>query len=120
MGNKNTPHFGAKGHYFSFGLKSLYKIQNNSSIGSYGMIQSKSEAKNIELRKISKIMEDKFISTLNASIIFHCHHFPNMNNLLSPTADVACTMQDDIGDINIKFNSFAEIHLKAQLFALRF
>ena len=38
VGNKNTPHFGADGRYFSFGINSLYKIdKKDSPIGTYSV-----------------------------------------------------------------------------------
>ena len=30
VGNKNTPHFGALGNYFSFGMNRLYRINEKS------------------------------------------------------------------------------------------
>ena len=39
VGNKTHPHFGAKGEYFSFGTSSVYKIVNNSSVGTYSSKQ---------------------------------------------------------------------------------
>lgn len=38
VGNKNTPHFGADGKYFSFGINILYNIdKKDSSIGTYSV-----------------------------------------------------------------------------------
>ena len=59
VGNSNTPHFGAQGKYFSFGVNALYKIdKNKSSIEKYGNKKAKMKTKtngfNIHLKILKR------------------------------------------------------------------
>ena len=69
VGNKNTPHFGAKGKYYSFGINALYKIDEKQSLlGTYGIKSSKDQEKNKRIIESSKWMEDKLVDSLLSAI----------------------------------------------------
>lgn len=61
VGNKNTPHFGAKGYYFSSGLSAVYKVTNNSSVQNYGVKKHSDATKMKERLQITKEMDKKLV-----------------------------------------------------------
>ena len=114
VGNKNTPHFGAKGKYYSFGINALYKIDEKQSLlGTYGIKSSKDPEKNKRIIESSKWMEDKLVDSLLSAITSQSQGLPNCSNFLSPTMDVGQRIQKEIGDVNLCFGKLGEIGLYA-------
>ena len=114
VGNKNTPHFGAAGKYYSFGTNALYKIdENKSSIGIYGNNKSQYEEKNKQIQIQSKWVEEKLKTSLESAVDSQSNLFLHCSNFLSPVMDVAEKMQEEHGDINLNFDKFGDIGLYA-------
>ena len=71
VGNKNTPHFGASGNYFLFGMNGLYRIDDKkSSIGVYRNKRGKDEEQNQKIEEASNWLEDKLQASLQNAVYF--------------------------------------------------
>ena len=102
VGNKNTPHFGASGKYFSFGMNGFYKIdEKQSSVGIYSNKKGKDDEHKKKIEEISNCLEEKLQASLQRAVSSQSHLFLHCSNFLSPVMDVANRMQDDHGDINL-------------------
>ena len=109
VGNKNHPHFGAKGEYFSFGLSSVYKIDNNSSVGTYSSKQYSSYRTQSKVITFSKQIEDKLKSTISSCFKSTSSIFHMGCNWTSASIDAAYELQNDYGDININASDFLKL-----------
>ena len=115
VGNKSTPHFGANGYYYSYGLNGVYKIDKTtqSSIGEYGIRKSKDEERNKIIKEKAKQMEYKLLKSLQDVVREQSRDFLYSCNFLSPTAHIANHLQSKLGHININYNKFTSIGLYA-------
>ena len=112
VGNKNTPHFGASGNYFLFGMNGLYRIDDKkSSIAVYRNKRGKDEEQNQKIEEASNWLKDKLQASLQNAVYSQSWLFLHCSNFLSPVMDVADGMQDEYGDINLTSGKMGRIGL---------
>ena len=106
---KNNQHFESVGNIYSFGNKAFYGlVDNNSSISQYVNKKSKNPTKQDKINNNAITCEQLCCVQVEKAVNLMKRLFPRINKLISPLLDVAYSMQETKGDINLQKVDTAE------------
>ena len=103
VGDVNTSHFGAKGEYYSYGVRAAFHIENNSSLSLYKAKYTSSTKKQKIIKVEADNSEQKLAMECESFVSSFKNHLPRIHKHLSAIVDTAYKMQleESVGSINL-------------------